>query len=1623
MLDESPLLGILSVTSPPDGVPPAPPVVTRLQCLPFGDLTWENFERLCHRLVALEGDVEHCARYGRPGDAQEGIDVYARKASGLYHCLQAKRHKAFSAAQIREAVDLFLGGQWAQRADRFTIAVQSSLRSKLVQDEIEAQAARLAEKDIVFVARDGEDLTTDLRPHPEIVDDFFGRPWVQMVLGDEVATGLKARLDGSAFAKVRAQLGRVYESHFQFVDPGSFGSITDWEGRPELTLLERFQKPDMLVREAASAIDRSSGTARYEPGSATDSAGQPRPAGLNASLATPRMRRLELREWLGDSRHLVVLGDAGSGKSTLLRVIALDLLRDQKLFPELAEPLGRHLPVYIPFARWTAQAALAGGTVGIKDIVRRSLEHLLTVSLADLIDQAIDDGRVLLLIDGLDEWGSEQAARTTLSTLVTTVQTHAIPAIVSGRPRGLEKIGTLPTTWRRGTVAPLSASQQLGIASCWFSRFTSEQVAANEVSNGTLRASRFMADLAREPNLAALATTPLLLIGLVTLALRGQILPRTRGDVYDQLVRVLLEVHPVNRATAAGDTEERFRHATDPGQRRAAISCLAYAIRLEAGGGSMAHSAARDTLRAYLASPSGHALDNATAAKAADEILSVNSETQGLIVEKGPEEVGFVHASFEEYLGAEHIGSWAFDDIAAFVRAHAGEARWRNVITNLLGGLKRANEIDRLVAIIEESCADELPQLNRQMLLGDIAFAVSARAAVTSKRLALDAMHRVEAGDWMPSRREALSSILKGLGDPTLKQEIEKRLTRWLPARQTWRRSLIEVLGTWEQTPALRGILYRAMHDQDSYAQRAAAKAYAQVFSQSGEAFHQLIEGLARSRDCLASAAMLEGLARGWPSEPAAVALFQEAWASQCGELQLVGAFGLATGGASNPDFRALAFWAHRFWSSLSDSHREMAAEMLRTFWLNDPELIDGALKRVSRYGSSQWEYDAAHEYLLCCDLTRPEIRGWILKEFDVEHPFNFGSSRNEVWGLIGQLAAIDPEVRAAANRHWTNPENRIIGMYNLPRYVAHVADAETASVVLAVLAEPRHGYDRMWALEALLTGWEHEHSQFQPAINAVIASPDEKLEELVGVLPGLYADKSLARSWLLRMSQRPTVRRDLLTSGFVRCGCDASDDEAVAAILLHLEQGRSRNMPPQFFEVFGAHPAARSLARQCINEPDAELSWIAPGYANDLEFAPSFFDATIPLPAELRSQIVEVASEGASGTALEHVLSRAMFESDPELLVRMVRAHYERVSHDARSSAVEELLRHAVAIGPSHESVRAAALAGLTALGALDALACLKERNEPVRLSTGDALRIMPSLERQICERFSDFEAAFGADLAGRLDGRGSRFAEILTAAPNASPAASAAFMKLAEEGKLPESAEAVRALAAERPKSTLLLQHCWRVLERRQRDNTSATVNAEVALVLRAHFPDAVEVRQRLLMLHGQGRNAELSIGLAVYAPDAIELPLMAAKDIVPGDFGAWTIAMHVAAHRADSKSFCELLEAMVTRDIATKFDAQGVTNLAVQERLQRDSQLEALLGARLHPGTDPSVSGSFARYLAAAGKFDAEVRAQVSALLLAVAAEQRLPICGYDAIADKWRSTRATLLDALSAGLEFN
>ena len=197
-----------------------PPVEPRVPELPFEQLSWRDFERLVFRLARTDADVVYCAPYGRSGQAQHGIDVYARMTGGGHICWQAKNRKDVRASDIKNAVDDFLKGTWAQSSKRFVYCLQASLADSKVQDTIEAQATRLLEKGIQFEALDGTQLSEKLRSHPKIVDDFFRRNWLVAFAGEEVAAGLNRPLEVQRVIALRTRLAEIYHARIQQLDPG-----------------------------------------------------------------------------------------------------------------------------------------------------------------------------------------------------------------------------------------------------------------------------------------------------------------------------------------------------------------------------------------------------------------------------------------------------------------------------------------------------------------------------------------------------------------------------------------------------------------------------------------------------------------------------------------------------------------------------------------------------------------------------------------------------------------------------------------------------------------------------------------------------------------------------------------------------------------------------------------------------------------------------------------------------------------------------------------------------------------------------------------------------------------------------------------------------------------------------------------------------------------------------------------------------------------------------------------------------------------------------------------------------------------------------------------------------------
>src|SRR5262249_2203849 len=400
----------------PDADDIEPPVDPRDQVLPFGKLSWQHFERLCRRLASMDGDVEYCRLYGTEGQQQGGIDVYVRRRSTpKYATWQSKRHKSFSPSQIESVVAEFLAGEWAAKSDRFVLCIQASLRSSDTEDKIEECAMRLREKGIEFLALDGEQLSERLRELPQIVLDFFGSAWVARFCGPEAAEAVAKRLTPAEFRRLKAELSACYVSYISSVDPGVLRLLTaSGGGKKHLQLSERFVEPD-LTRQADVIADEPLPALPQTPPQIDPASGLKEPS--------PPMQRIEdklrrekthvsLENWIDSANHDIVLGLAGAGKSTLLRFIALDMLSESPRLIGLRRRMPDFLPVWVSFAFWTKLIAEDKDRCSLIDAIEAWFRRQDEPDLIALVRKAYDDKRLLLLVDGIDEWENETAANT-----------------------------------------------------------------------------------------------------------------------------------------------------------------------------------------------------------------------------------------------------------------------------------------------------------------------------------------------------------------------------------------------------------------------------------------------------------------------------------------------------------------------------------------------------------------------------------------------------------------------------------------------------------------------------------------------------------------------------------------------------------------------------------------------------------------------------------------------------------------------------------------------------------------------------------------------------------------------------------------------------------------------------------------------------------------------------------------------------------------------------------------------------------------------------------------------------------------------------------------------------------
>jgi hypothetical protein len=160
--------------SPADAKAIPPPVETRVQKLPFNELTWERFEQLCAHIVTIDENINivHCHSYGVPGEKQKGIDLFAERQLDdrvELWCFQCKKRRKFNPGLLRKTLD-----QITFKADRYVVIIACDA-TRVLRDMVQKQPNT--------ELWDAEDLSIKLKDQHDIVEDFFGVAWRRAFCG------------------------------------------------------------------------------------------------------------------------------------------------------------------------------------------------------------------------------------------------------------------------------------------------------------------------------------------------------------------------------------------------------------------------------------------------------------------------------------------------------------------------------------------------------------------------------------------------------------------------------------------------------------------------------------------------------------------------------------------------------------------------------------------------------------------------------------------------------------------------------------------------------------------------------------------------------------------------------------------------------------------------------------------------------------------------------------------------------------------------------------------------------------------------------------------------------------------------------------------------------------------------------------------------------------------------------------------------------------------------------------------------------------------------------------------------------------------------------------------------
>lgn len=448
----------------------------------------------------------------------------------------------------------------------------------------------------------------------------------------------------------------------------------------------------------------------------------------------PMRTTVRIEQALGEGNRLLLRGPAGSGKSTLVQWLALNAAR--RTFGGELTDWNRCVPFVLPLRAFTAQDALPAPG----DFLRAAGVPLHGSAPSGWADRVMQQDRALVLVDGVDEVPERLRKRTE----------RWLKDLIAAYPRARYVVTTrpsaVPESWLSGsgfephTLLAMGRADIDAFIGHWHRAARSECRSDEEHAELDTYETALRRAVGTRRDLGLLATNPLMCALLCALNRdRRMQLPRARKELYDAALDMLLVRRDTEREIVGVEGVDLTRE-----EQTALLQRLAYwLIRngLVEAGQDEAVSLVADWMRAM-----------SQVRGTPDQVFAHLLNRSGLLREPAPGVVGFVHRTFQDYLGAK--AAVEARDFGVLVR-HSHEDQWDDVVQMAVGHARPDERASLLRSLLER--ADAEPVHEHRLIL------LTAASLAHAPELDPEVRERVEArteGLLPPDSQESINELV-----------------------------------------------------------------------------------------------------------------------------------------------------------------------------------------------------------------------------------------------------------------------------------------------------------------------------------------------------------------------------------------------------------------------------------------------------------------------------------------------------------------------------------------------------------------------------------------------------------------------------------------------------------------------------------------------------------------------------------------------------------------------------------------------------------------------------------------------------------------------------------------------